>query len=90
MDWFVYIVKCANESYYTGISTNVERRILEHNSKLGAKSLRGKLPVALVYRETFDNQTQAAKREREIKGWSRKKKILLIGVYPEKQSFVGV
>jgi len=78
MSWYVYIIKCSDSSYYTGISTNVNRRTKEHNGKKGAKSLFGKLPVALVYKEKAKNQVEAAKREREIKGWSHLKKEALV------------
>ncbi|OGH02507.1 MAG: hypothetical protein A2798_02555 [Candidatus Levybacteria bacterium RIFCSPHIGHO2_01_FULL_37_17] len=85
MKWYVYILKCKDSSLYTGITTNVNRRINEHNSKKGAKSLLGKLPVKLLYNEVFDNQIKAAKREREIKGWRRERKLELVKrVYPEK------
>ena len=76
--WHLYIARCKNGSYYTGITTNVKRRLFEHNNKIGAKSLKGKLPVELVYSQSFENQIEAARREREIKGWSRKKKEILI------------
>lgn len=76
--WYVYIVKCRDNSYYTGITTNTERRLAEHNSKLGARSLLGKLPVNLVYKEACKNQIDAAKREREIKSWRREKKERLV------------
>jgi putative endonuclease len=80
MKWYVYIAKCVDNSLYTGISTNPKRRIREHNSdnRLGAKSLRYRRPVKLVYYEQFANQTQAAKRERAIKNWTRKYKLKLI------------
>lgn len=80
MKWYVYIAKCADNSLYTGITTNLERRIQEHNSnnRLGAKSLRYRRPVKLVYYEQFVNQTQAAIRERAIKSWTRKYKLKLI------------
>mgnify|MGYP001581691431 CR=1 FL=1 len=80
MNWYVYIVKCVGDSLYTGITTDIRRRIEEHNldNKLGAKSLRNKRPVKLVYYEIFENQTQATKREREIKGWNRQEKLNLI------------
>ncbi len=85
MDWNVYMVRCKDKSLYTGITNNVSRRIWQHNHKIGAKSLYGKLPVKLVYKEKAENQIIAAKREREIKGWTRKKKLELIKrmVYPE-------
>ena len=76
--WFVYIVECSDGSLYTGITTNLERRVTQHNSKKGAKSVMGKLPVKLMYHETAENTVSAAKREREIKSWSRKKKLDLI------------
>lgn len=79
MRWFLYIVKCKDNSLYTGITTSIKRRILEHNSKKGAKSLRGKLPIELVYKEEFIGQIETARREREIKGWTRRKKLDLIG-----------
>lgn len=78
--WYVYIVHCSDGSLYTGISTNLSRREYEHNNDKirGAKSLRGKLPVRLIYSETFQNRKLAAKREREIKGWRREKKLQLL------------
>ncbi len=78
MKWFLYILKCSDNSLYTGITTDIFRRIKEHNSKIGAKSLRGRLPVELVYTEEYSNQKEAAKRERNIKSWSRKYKLKLI------------
>lgn len=89
MDWFVYIVECSDSSLYTGISNNVEKRIWMHNQKLGAVSLRGKLPVKLVYKEFCGTKRQAAKREREIKGWDRSKKLDLIKGLPPRTKFSG-
>ena len=78
MKWFVYIVECQDNSLYTGITDNIDKRVWTHNNKKGAKSLKGKLPVKLVYQEIYNNQKEAAKREREIKGWRREKKLELI------------
>ena len=78
MKWFLYVVKCRDDSLYTGITTNIKRRVREHNLKIGAKSLKGKLPVTLVYRETYDSQGEASKREMAIKSWRREYKIKLI------------
>jgi len=78
MKWFVYIVRGKDDSLYTGITTNISRRIREHNNKTGAKSLKGKLPVKLVYQEEYTNQREAAERERNIKSWTRKYKLKLI------------
>lgn len=75
----VYIVCCADNSLYTGVTKDVDRRIWEHNnSKYGAKSIRGKRPVKLVYKEEYITLSEALKREKEIKGWRRKKKIELV------------
>lgn len=77
--WKVYIVECADGTYYTGITTDVERRILEHNfSFKSAKYTRSRRPVHLVYEETFDNRSNASKREYAIKRLKRKDKLLLI------------
>ncbi len=80
MKWFVYIVEGCDQSLYTGITTDVKRRIREHNNDniKGAKSLRSKRPVVLKYLEGYNNQEMAAKRERAIKNWKREKKIKLI------------
>ncbi len=80
MNWYVYIVRCADGSLYTGITKNLKRRIEEHNSdnRLGAKSIRYRRPVALVYYESFVAQSEAAKREKSIKRWTRKYKLKLI------------
>ena len=80
MNWYVYIVKCNDDSLYTGITTDLKRRLLEHNTDnlKGAKSLRGKRPVHLVYSEEHKTQFEARKREEAIKNWKRKYKLLLI------------
>lgn len=78
MKWSVYIVECSDKSLYTGISNDVSRRIWKHNNKLGAVSVRGKLPVKLVYKELCKSKVEAAKRESVIKGWNREKKLRLV------------
>ncbi len=75
---FVYIVRCNNGSYYTGITYDIQKRILEHNSGLTTSITKSRRPVELVYKEEFDDRIKAAQREREIKGWSRVKKENLI------------
>jgi putative endonuclease len=84
--WNVYILECSDGSFYTGITTDLKRRVEQHNNKKGAKSVMGKLPVKLVYHEIAENNVSAAKREREIKSWTREKKKELINnvVYSEK------
>ena len=75
-DWFVYIVRCADNSLYTGITIDVERRIHEHNSDdgPGAKYTKARRPVVLVYQEACDSRSAASKREYEIKQLSRQEK----------------
>ena len=77
--WHVYIVECADGTYYTGITTDVDRRVNEHNySFKSAKYTRSRRPVRLVYVEQSENRSTASRRESQIKKLSRKKKTLLI------------
>jgi len=78
-NWFVYIIEADDGSYYTGISTDVERRFREHDGKpQGAKFFNGRKPVALVLQEGGYNRSEASKREAQIKKLSRKQKVALI------------
>lgn len=80
--WKVYIVECADGTYYTGITTNTERRLLEHNySFKSAKYTRSRRPVRLVYEEDSQDRSTASKREYEIKKMKRKDKIILVENY---------
>lgn len=65
--WHVYMVRCADGSLYTGITTDVERRVVQHNAGQGARYTRGRGPVTLVYREKAADRPAALKREYEIK-----------------------
>ncbi|MDD4271576.1 MAG: GIY-YIG nuclease family protein [Patescibacteria group bacterium] len=77
--WFVYILKCADGSLYTGITTDVKRRLKEHNSSvLGAKYTRGRRPVKLICLRRKKNRSTAAREERRIKKMSRQEKIKFI------------
>ena len=78
MPWSVYIIRCNDSTLYTGITTDVPRRISEHNSKKGAFYTRNKTPVKLVYRESMANQSEARKREAQIKRLSRPQKAFII------------
>ena len=78
MPYFVYIVQGSDKSYYTGYTNNLVSRVNIHNKKNGAKALKGKLPVHLVYSETFETKSEALKREAGIKSLTREKKIQLI------------
>lgn len=75
---YVYILKCADDTLYTGWTTDLENRINTHNSGNGAKYTRSRLPVEMVYREECADKSYALKRENEIKKMSRAEKLQLI------------
>lgn len=79
-NWYVYIVECADSTLYAGITTNLERRIDEHNNDnaLGSKYTRVRRPVKLVYSETFSSRSEASKVEVELKALSRDQKLLRV------------
>lgn len=76
--WHVYILRCSDGTFYTGITNNIKRRFDEHNRGIGAKYTKGRCPVALVYLEESDNRSAASKRESEIKKLSKHGKSMLI------------
>ena len=76
--WFVYILRCADGSLYTGITNDLERRVEQHNAGTASRYTRSRLPVALEYQEEQPNQSMAVKRELAIKALSRKAKEALI------------
>ena len=78
--WFVYMVRCADNSLYTGITTDIERREKEHNSKKGmaARYTRVRQPVSMVYQESCEDRSAAAKREWAIKQLNKRQKELLV------------
>lgn len=73
-DHYVYIVQCVDDTFYTGYTTNVSRRIKEHNNGDGAKYTQGRNPVTLVHTEEFETQSKAMQREYEIKQLSKSAK----------------
>ena len=80
--WFVYIVRCADNTLYTGVAVDVARRVAQHNGagKAGARYTRSRRPVKLVYSEKAANRSAACKREYRIKQLSRRDKLALIAV----------
>lgn len=79
MSYFIYIIECADESFYVGCANNLKRRIKQHNdSKWGAHYAKIRRPVKLLYSETFKTLIEARRREIKIKGWRREKKLALI------------
>ena len=78
--WYVYVIRASDDSLYTGISTDVERRFEEHQSpEKGARYFRGRKPVEIVYRQKLHDRGSALRREAEIKKLSRASKLKLIG-----------
>jgi len=77
--YYVYILKCNDDSYYTGVTNDIEKRIREHNGDHAVTSYTyNRRPVQLVYSQQFNDIKQAIELEKQIKGWSRKKKEALI------------
>ena len=77
--YYLYILKCADKTLYTGITTDLKRRVIEHNdSKLGAKYTSARRPVKLVYSKKFKNRSLASKEEARIKNLKRTEKLDLI------------
>ncbi len=76
--WYLYILRCGDGSLYTGITTDVEKRLAVHQSGKGAKYTRGRGPLELVYREACGDHAQALSREREIKALTRVQKLRLL------------
>lgn len=79
--FFVYIAQCKNGTYYTGSTNNVENRVKLHNKGYGAKYLRGKLPLKLVYAKEYRYYKNALRGERNIKKMTREQKEKLIRIY---------
>ena len=75
---FVYVLQCTDGSLYTGYTTDVERRVAEHNAGEGAKYTRGRTPVELVHVEEFESKSAAMSREYEIKQLRRDQKMALV------------
>ena len=77
--FYVYILKCKDDSFYTGITNSIERRLYEHNVGIDKDAYTySRRPVELVWIEMFTDSTQAIMVEKKIKGWSRRKKQALI------------
>ena len=76
--WFVYMLRCADDSLYTGITTDVSRRCDQHNAGTASRYTRGRLPICLVYEEALTSRSLALKREVVMKALSRMKKESLI------------
>ncbi len=84
MPYYLYILKCDDNTLYTGITTDLERRVKEHNRQLpgGAKYTRSRTPVTIVYQATYENRSEASKEEYRIKKLSKTEKEILIDKSP--------
>ena len=77
-EWYVYILRCADNSYYVGHTQDVAQRMAAHNAGEGASWTATRRPINLVYQERLESQTAAIRRERQIKKWTRAKKAALV------------
>ena len=84
--WYVYILLCNDGSLYTGSSKNPQQRFLRHKQGKGGRYTRSHKPIKLLYTEQHPDKSSALKRELQIKGWSRKKKIKILKLKIENSS----
>ena len=84
--WFFYLVRCADDSLYSGIAVDPDKRVQMHNAGTGARYTRSRRPVTLVYSEPHPSQSAALKREAAVKKWSKQKKEDLAAGRPSEQS----
>jgi len=78
IEWFVYLIRCADGSLYTGITTDVKRRCQQHNAGTASRYTRSRRPVKLIYQEIHPSQSSALKREAAIKAMNRREKLKMI------------
>ena len=84
MNWVCYLLRCADDTFYCGITNDMEKRLAAHNAGEGAKYTRGRIPVSVVYSESCADKSAALKREIQIKRLSRgAKQALLQGGFAE-------
>lgn len=81
-NWYLYILECSDNSYYTGVAKDLRSRVERHNSGQGAKYTRSRRPVKLIYYEKHVTESDVKCRECEIKGWKRHKKESLVHGFP--------
>ena len=80
-EWHVYIILCSDNSFYTGITTDIERRFQQHSAGRGAKYFSGRQPLQVVYFENGHNRSSASRREMQIKALSRAGKDLMVAQF---------
>ena len=83
-DWFVYMLRCADNSLYTGVTTDIDRRVIEHNAEKSlTKYTRVRQPVILAYQEQADSRSEACKREAQLKKLTKLQKEALVLSFKE-------
>ena len=80
MSWVVYILRCADDTLYTGVTNDLEKRLRDHENGVGAKYTRGRAPLKLVYQEECNDRSQAQQREYAIKALPKTEKLKLISL----------
>src|SRR6266853_2012456 len=88
--WFCYMLRCNDGSLYVGMTSNLEARVDKHNQGFGPEYTRKHRPVALIWSQEFADSAAARKREIELKGWSRKKKLALVPGFMITEGISGV
>ena len=78
MSWFCYLLRCADDTLYCGITNDLDKRLAAHNAGTASKCTRVRLPVRLVWSESCENKSAALKREMQIKNLTRAEKLALI------------
>ena len=76
--WFLYMLRCKDNTFYTGITTNLERRLTQHNDGIASRYTRSRKPVVMVYNENCDDRSSALKRESAVKKLTRTEKELMV------------
>ena len=80
--WFIYILLCEDNSLYTGLTNNLEKRFEAHKNGKGAIYTRSHKPLKIIYQEEFNTKSEALKRESEIKSWNKAKKLAICNISP--------
>jgi putative endonuclease len=90
MKGYMYILECTDGTYYTGSTNNLALRLIQHQNGIGANHTKKRLPVKLIYYEEFNRIDKAFFREKQVQGWSRKKKEALINNNTKELPFLSI
>ena len=78
-EWYLYMIECKDSKLYTGITNDLDRRVKQHNCGKGCRFTKFRIPVRLIYKKVYSSKDEALKREAEIKGWRKDRKLELVG-----------